>query len=223
MDMEMWTKVDQWFGDHLIGPDDGLDRALAKNVEAGLRAINVPANMGKFLHLLARIQGARQILEIGTQGGYSTIWLGRALPSDGRLITLEINPETAAVARDNIAHAGLDRIVEVRVGRALDSLEGIASEGLPPFDLVFIDADKPNNPNYLEWALKLTRPGSVIIIDNIVRSGYVIDAEETDQNVVGARTVTKLIGSNPNLSATVLQTVGAKNYDGFLMVLVDGS
>nr|WSZ95789.1 O-methyltransferase [Streptomyces sp. NBC_00857] len=222
MSQEQWTAVDQYFTDQLAPADEALSAALAASAAAGLPAINVAPNQGKLLHLLARVQGARTVLEIGTLGGYSTIWLARALPEGGRLISLEYNPAHADVARANLAHAGLDEIAEVRTGAALDTLAGLAAEDAGPFDFVFIDADKPNNPHYLEWALKLTRPGSVIVCDNVVRSGAVIDAESTDATVRGTRNMIELMAGNPRLSATAVQTVGIKGYDGFALARVLG-
>ncbi|MFI5755575.1 O-methyltransferase [Streptomyces sp. NPDC051569] len=220
MSQEQWNAVDRYFTDQLAPADEALSAALDASAAAGLPAINVAPNQGKLLHLLARVQGARTILEIGTLGGYSTIWLGRALPEDGRLISLEYDPVHADVARANLARAGLDKIAEVRTGAALDTLPALAAEGAGPFDLVFIDADKPNNPHYLEWALKLTRPGSVIICDNVVRNGAVVDAASTDPAVVGTRGMIELMAGNPRLSATALQTVGSKGYDGFALAHV---
>lgn len=222
MTREQWTAVDRYFTDMLVPPDPALDAALANNAAAGLPPIDVAPNQGKLLHLLARVQGARTILEIGTLGGYSTIWLARALPSDGRLITLEADPKHAEVARANIARAGLSDVVEVRLGQALDSLAELANEGLGPFDLVFIDADKQNNLNYFEWALKLSRRGSLIITDNVVRNGMVIDEESPDPNVQGVRRFTERLAAEPRVSATAIQTVGSKGYDGFSIALVTG-
>ncbi|WP_460200460.1 O-methyltransferase [Scytonema sp. NUACC21] len=169
---------------------------------------------------MAQIQRARNILEIGTLGGYSTIWLARALPPDGRLISLEANPKHTEVARSNIAHAGLSNVVELRLGRALDTLPHLAAEGLAPFDLIFIDADKPNNPDYFVWALKLSRRGSLIIADNVVRNGAVVDAASSDPSVQGVRRFNELLAAEPRVSATVIQTVGSKGYDGFAIALV---
>jgi predicted O-methyltransferase YrrM len=218
--VSLWTAIDRWFAARLIGADDILDHVLAESERAGLRSINVTPGMGRLLMIFARMIGARNILEIGTLGGYSGIWMARALPPEGRLITLEADPDNAAVARSNIAHAGLDKIIEVRVGKALDTLPALAAEKPPPFDLVFIDADKQNNPGYFEWALELTRPGSLIIIDNVVRSGYVLDDAETDRNILGVRRVTEMIAATPSVIATVVQTVGEKGHDGFLVALV---
>jgi predicted O-methyltransferase YrrM len=217
---ELWDDVDAYFTALLSPADEVLTAALRDSDAAGLPQINVAPNQGKLLHLLARIQGARRILEIGTLGGYSAIWLGRALPPDGRLITLEYDARHAEVARGNLARAGLDGITEVRVGPALESLPKLAEEQQEPFDLVFIDADKVNNPHYVEWALKLTRPGSLIILDNVVRGGQVTDAGSEDPSVKGTRAALELIASNPKLSGTAVQTVGSKGYDGFALARV---
>ncbi|MEU0277008.1 O-methyltransferase [Streptomyces sp. NPDC088147] len=220
MSQEQWNAVEHYFTDRLVPADEALSAALAASDAAGLPAISVAPNEGKLLHLLARVQGARRILEIGTLGGYSTIWLARALPEDGRLISLEYDPAHAEVARANLAHAGLDKITEVRTGPALESLPVLAAEDAGPFDLVFIDADKKNNPHYVEWALKLTRPGSVIIVDNVVRNGAVADADSTDAAVLGTRRAIELMAEHPRLSATAVQTVGSKGYDGFALARV---
>jgi predicted O-methyltransferase YrrM len=220
MSQEQWTEVDRYLADLFVPPDSALDAALESSDAAGLPSINVSANQGKLLHLLARVRGARNILEIGTLGGYSTIWLGRALPADGHLITLEFDPKHAEVARANIARAGLSGVIEVRVGRALDTLPQLAAEGRGPFDLIFIDADKPGYPDYLPWALKLSRRGSLIIADNVVRKGAVADAASTDPNVQGVRRYNQMLAAEPRVSATAIQTVGSKGYDGFAMALV---
>ncbi|MEU3280682.1 O-methyltransferase [Streptomyces antibioticus] len=217
---QVWEAVDAYFTDHLAPDDAVTDAALHDSDAAGLPRISVTANQGKLLQLLAEIQGARTILEIGTLGGYSTIWLARALPSDGRLVSLEYSPRHAEVAVRNIARAGLDKLVEVRVGAALDSLPLLADENPPPFDLVFIDADKANNAHYLEWALRLTSTGSLIVVDNVVRGGRVVDADSTDGDVRGTRAALELIGSHPRLSGTAVQTVGTKGYDGFALARV---
>ncbi|MEY4512463.1 MAG: hypothetical protein RLZZ450_4585 [Pseudomonadota bacterium] len=188
----------------------------------GLPAINVAPNQGKLLQLFARIRGARSILEIGTLGGYSSIWLARALPAGGRLVTLEYDPKHAEVARTNIANAGLAGSVEVRVGKALDTLPQLEKEDRGPFDLVFIDADKENIPAYFTWALRLTKPGSIIIVDNVVRKGAVIDADSKDVNIQGVRRFNELVSREPRVSATAVQTVGSKGYDGFALLLVTG-
>jgi predicted O-methyltransferase YrrM len=220
MTQEQWTAVDRYLTDQLLPPDPALDAALQASVAAGLPPINVSPTQGKLLHLLARMQPARNILEIGTLGGYSTIWLARALPAGGRLITLEADPKHAAVARANLVRAGLAEVVELRLGRALDTLPQLLSEGCGPFDLVFIDADKPGYPDYFTWALKLTRRGSLIVADNVVRKGAVIDPASSDPNVQGVRRLHELIAAEPRVSATAIQTVGSKGYDGFAIVLV---
>jgi predicted O-methyltransferase YrrM len=225
MTKKLWTAVDGYLNEKLVPADAVLDAALEANAAEGLPSIDVTATQGKFLHLLARMKGARRILEIGTLGGYSTIWLGRALPADGRLISCEFSPHHAAVARANIARAGLSQVVEVRLGPAADSLEKMVDAGEEAFDLIFIDADKPNNPVYLEWALKLSRPGTVIVTDNVIRDGKLADAESADPAIVGTRAMFDLMAADqfsahPRLVATALQTVGAKGYDGFAMALV---
>ncbi len=220
MTQEQWTAVDRYFTDLLVPPDSVLDKALQTSAAAGLPPHNVSPNQGKLLLLLAQIQRARSILEIGTLGGYSTIWLARALPSDGQLITLEANPKHAEVARANIAHAGLSDIVDLRLGQALSTLPQIAAENHAPFDLIFIDADKPSNPEYFAWALKLSRRGSLIIADNVVRNGAVIDAASNDASVQGVRRFNELLASEPRVNATAIQTVGSKGYDGFAIAIV---
>jgi predicted O-methyltransferase YrrM len=217
---ELWKAVDQYITDQLIPADPVLDEAQAANAAAGLPAIDVAPNQGKLLHLLARVAGARRILEIGTLGGYSTTWLARALPEGGHLITLEADAKHAEVARRNIARAGLDQIVNLRLGAALDTLPQLVEEGEGPFDLVFIDADKQNIPSYLTWALKLSRKGTLILIDNVIRDGEVIDASSDDPRVQGARRLFDMLKSEPRLQATALQTVGSKGYDGFVMAVV---
>jgi predicted O-methyltransferase YrrM len=220
MNQQQWTAVDRYITDLFLPPDHGLEEALRASAAAGLPSIQVSATQGKLLHLLARLQGARRILEIGTLGGYSTIWLARALAPDGRLVTLEAVEKHAQVARENIARAGLDRIVDLRLGRALDTLPRLAAEGAGPFDLIFIDADKTGYPDYLGWALKLSRRGSLIIADNIVRKGAVTDASSTDSNVQGVRRFNELLAAERRVSTTVIQTVGSKGYDGFAIALV---
>ena len=217
---KIWDDVDAYFTTHLTPDDEVLTAALRDSEAAGLPQIAVAAPQAKLLQLFAQIQGARNILEIGTLGGYSTIWLARALPADGRLVSLEYSPRHAEVATRNIARAGLDKLVEIRVGPALESLPRLADEAPAPFDLVFIDADKDNNPHYLEWALKLTRPGSLIIVDNVVRGGRVADSGSTAPDVTGTRAAIELIGSHPRLSGTAIQTVGSKGYDGFALARV---
>ncbi len=220
MSRELWADVDRYFTELLVSPDPALDAALAASATAGLPAINVAPNQGKLLQLLARVQGARRILEIGTLGGYSTIWLAKALPSDGRLVTLEAVPKHAEVARANLARAGLDAIVDVRVGPALETLPQLAAEGGDPFDLTFIDADKEHNPDYFQWALQLSRPGSLIVVDNVVRGGDVIDAGSDSPDVQGVRRFNDLLAAESRVDATAIQTVGSKGYDGFAIALV---
>jgi len=215
----LWTAVDEYITQMLVPPDPVLDAALAASDAAGLPAIQVTPNQGKLLHLLARLQGARRILEIGTLGGYSTIWLGRALPADGRLITLEADSRYAEVARANISRAGLDATVDLRVGRAQETLPQIAAEG-GAFDLTFIDADKQSIPEYYRLARKLSRPGSLIIVDNVVRDGRVIDAGSHDPDIRGIRRFNEILAAEPGVCATAIQTVGAKGHDGFAIVLV---
>ena len=220
MSQELWTSVDRYITDTLIPADPVLEAALTASTDAGLPPIAVAPNQGKWLMILAQIVGAQAILEMGTLGGYSTIWLARALPPDGSLITLEADPKHAEVARANIALAGFADKVEVRLGKALETLPEIAAEGLSPFDFIFIDADKGNYPEYLEWALKLSRPGTLIIADNVVRDGAVIDAANPDPAVQGVRRMNEIIAAEPRLSATAIQTVGSKGYDGFAIAIV---
>lgn len=222
MTLDQWTAVDQYFDALFVPSDPALEAALHASTEAGLPPANVSASQGKLLMLLAQLQGARSILELGTLGGYSTIWLARALPAGGHLISLELNPDYAAVARQNITHAGLSAVVDIRVGPALDSLQRLVAEQHPPFDMVFIDADKRSNADYVTWALKLTRLGSLIIVDNVVRDGKVIDGDSTDPSVVGTRLGNDLIAAEPRLSSVAVQTVGSKGYDGFVMAIVTG-
>ena len=219
MTPETWNDVDDYIGRLFVPPDPGLDEAQRAATAAGLPPIAVSAAQGKFLHILARLHHSHRILEIGTLGGYSTIWLARALPPDGRLISLEFDPKHADVARGNLKRAGLSERVEVRVGRAIDSLPALAGEA--PFDLVFIDADKPTTPDYVRWALKLTRPGSVIVVDNVIRDGKIVDTSGTDANVVGMRDALALMAAEPRLTTTALQMVGAKGYDGFAIAVVN--
>jgi predicted O-methyltransferase YrrM len=219
MSQDLWTAVDGFLVDQLVPPDPALDAALESSAAAGLPAIHVTPNQGKLLHLLARIVGARRILEIGTLGGYSTIWLARALPADGRLITLEVDPRFAAVARANIQRAGLAELAEVRVGPAADTLERLVAEGSGPFDLIFIDADKANTADYFTAALRLVRPGSLIVIDNVIRDGKVLDGASTDPNIQGVRRFFELAASESRVTATAVQTVGSKGYDGFAIAL----
>jgi predicted O-methyltransferase YrrM len=220
MTREQWTEVDRFTAERLIPPDAALTAALEANVAAGLPAIDVTPNQGQLLALLARIQGARSILELGTLGGYSTIWLARTLPPGGRLVTLESEPRHAEVAAANIERAGLSSVVDLRVGPALETLPSLLEEGLAPFDLIFIDADKKTYPAYFGWALELSRPGTLIVADNVVRNGGVADLENTDANIVGARRLHELVGAEPRVTATTIQTVGSKGYDGFMLILV---
>ena len=215
-----WSAVDNFLSGMVVPPDPSLDGAIQASEAAGLPAIQVSPLQGKLLHLIAVVRGARSILEIGTLGGYSTIWLARALRPGGRLITLEIDPKHAEVARANLMRAGLERVVDVRLGPALDTLPRLERENAGPFDLVFIDADKPSNPEYFSWAMKLTRPGSVIVVDNVVRDGEVANLANTEANVVGSRRVLEAMAAEPRVSATVLQLVGVKGYDGMAIALV---
>ncbi len=224
MSQELWSAVDDYIAEHLLESDPVLDEALKDSDEAGLPAIAVTAPQGKLLHLLLRIAGARNVLELGTLGGYSTIWLARALPADGRLLTLEANPDYARIAQANITRAGLDGLVDLRIGPALDTLPEIAAEGLGPFDAIFIDADKQNYPGYLDWALKLSRPGTLIIGDNVVRGGRILNPAAGDPSgaglVQGVRSFYEMLAAESRVSATAIQTVGAKGYDGFALALV---
>jgi predicted O-methyltransferase YrrM/DNA-binding PadR family transcriptional regulator len=217
---DTWRRVDEYFEAALIGRDDALEAAQQASAAAGLPAISVSASQGKLLALLARSIGARRILEIGTLGGYSAIWLGRALAPGGRLISLEIEPRHAEVARRNVARAGIADQVDIRVAPALDSLEALAAAGEPPFDLVFIDADKQSNADYLAWAVRLTHPGSIIVVDNVARGGRVADAASTDSAVQGVRRLVDAMAAEPRLDATTVQTVGSKGYDGFALAIV---
>jgi predicted O-methyltransferase YrrM len=217
---DKWTAVDTYINETLLPPDPALNATLEASVAAGLPAYAVSPTQGKLLYLLAQIQGASSILEIGTLGGYSTIWLARALPRGGRLVTLEFDPKHANVASASIARAGLSETVEVRIGPALETLPQLAAEGAGPFDLIFIDADKRNNPGYFTWALKLSRKGSVILVDNVIRDGAVIDASSADPDIQGIRRLNELLAAEPRVTATAIQTVGSKGYDGFTLILV---
>jgi predicted O-methyltransferase YrrM len=224
MNQDLWTSVEKYLVSTLIHPDQAVDEAVQANASAGLPAIDVAPNEGKLLHLIARIQGATRILEVGTLGGYSTIWLARALPPTGHLITLELDPAHAAVAAKNIERAGLSSLVDIRVGPAAESLAtlhaDLLAKKIEPFDLIFLDADKPNNPVYLEWAIKLSRKGTIIIGDNVIRDGEILDPNSTNPSVSGTRTFLEHLGSHPRLEATALQTVGSKGYDGFAIAVV---
>jgi predicted O-methyltransferase YrrM len=220
MSKKLWTAVDQYTTDLLLPEDAVLDAALAASEAAGLPSISVSPSQGKLLMLLAQLAGAKQILEIGTLGGYSTIWLARALAPGGRLITLEASSKHAEVARGNIARAGFAEMVEVRLGDARAGIQQLAVEGRGNFDLIFIDADKQSIPHYLEWSLKLSHRGSLIIVDNVIRDGALIDAKSDDPNVLGARRMHEMLAAEPRVSATTIQTVGSKGYDGFTLALV---
>jgi predicted O-methyltransferase YrrM len=220
MSARKWSEVDAYFADRLSLSDPILDVVLAANAGAGLPAIDVSPAQGKFLNLIARMIGAKRILEIGTLGGYSSVWLARALPDDGRLVTLEANARHADIARGNFQRAGFTERIDLRVGPALETLPRLKAEGGGAFDLVFVDADKPNNSAYFTWALQLTRPGSVIIVDNVVRDGAVVEAASRDSTVRGVRDFFDLLAAEPRVSATALQTVGAKGWDGLAIALV---
>jgi predicted O-methyltransferase YrrM len=216
----LWAAVDQYLGDLLAPSDEHLDAALKANREAGLPAIDVSPLQGKFLHVLVQMTQAKHVLEIGLLGGYSTIWMARALPRGGRIVSLEFSPKHADVARANLRRAGLLSRVDIRVGPALESLPVLASERSGKFDLIFIDADKGNNPHYLEWALKLSRRGTVILVDNVARHGKVIDAKSIDPDIQGTRRCLAMMAANLRLSAFAMQTAGVKGMDGFAMAVV---
>lgn len=218
MNQQRWTEVDNYLTEQLVPQDEALLAALENNQAAGLPAIDVAPNQGKLLNLLAKMTGAKRILEIGTLGGYSTLWLARALPDGGKVITLEYEPNHAEIAAQNIRRAGLEHKVTLRVGAALDTLPTLADAA--PFDMIFIDADKRNNPAYLEWAIRYSRPGTLIIGDNVVRNGHVADGDTSDWNIQGIRDFLTMMGSDPRLDATAIQTVGAKGWDGFSLALV---
>ncbi|AWV31516.1 O-methyltransferase [Paenibacillus odorifer] len=216
-----WDKVDQYITERLIPQDSVLEEVLVNNQQAGLPPFDVSPSQGKFLNLLVQMKGARRILEIGTLGGYSTIWMARALPSDGQIVTLELDPIHAQVAKANLSLAEVDHLVELRVGDALEQLSQMKQEGGEPFDFIFIDADKPNNPNYLKWALQFSQPGTVILGDNVIREGEVINENSEDARVVGVREFYDLLAEEPRISATAIQTVGSKGYDGFVLGIVN--
>jgi len=217
---DQWVAVEQYFSKSLLLNDPTLESALATSEKAGLPAISVSPTQGKLLQMLAQMLGARAILEIGTLGGYSTIWMARGMSPGGHLITLEVDPSHAAVAQRNLSSAGLQEVVEVKVGNALETLPRLAADRRGPFDLIFIDADKQNIPAYFEWALKLSRPGTVIVVDNVVRDGAVIDADSSDESVQGVRRFIEQVAANRRVSGTAIQTVGIKGYDGFAIVRV---
>ena len=219
MNPALWTAVDSYITDLLVHQDEALRETIARSDKAGLPAYNISAPQGQFLHILARAIGAQRILEIGTLGGYSTIWLARALPDGGKLVTLEVDENCAAVARENFARAGLSDKIELVFGRALETLPGVSG----PFDLAFIDADKQNNPGYFQWALKLVRPGGIIVVDNVVREGTIIEPDSQNSSVIGVRRLNELIAANPQVTASIVQTVGSKGYDGFLIATVNPS
>ena len=219
---ELWVKVDGYVHETVARNDELLDAAMRANGEAGLPNIDVTASQGKFLHVMALAVGAKRVLEIGTLGGYSTIWLARALGRGGRVVTLEYEPKHAELAKANLKRAGMAKKVEIRVGAAADSLARLVEEGVKPFDLVFIDADKKNNAVYLDWALKLSRRGTLIVVDNVVREGELANAESTDPDLVGTRAMFERMANESRLVATALQTVGTKGYDGFAMAVVVG-
>ena len=221
MNLEQWTEVDRYFVDRLDSTDPILDEVVARCRHAQLPSIQVTPNLGRLLQLLARCQGAKSILEIGTLGGYSTIWLARALPADGRLVTLEVDPTHADVAVKNFAAAGLDHLIELHLGPALEMLPRIAADGRRPFDMTFIDADKCNCPGYFDWALRLSRPGSLIVVDNVVRGGEIANEATDDEDVRGIRILADRLRTETRVSATAIQTVGSKGYDGFLVAVVD--
>lgn len=217
---QLWTAVDEYFRDHLAPPDKYLDAVVKANRKAGLPAIDVSPLQGQHLNLLVRMTQPKRLLEVGTLGAYSTICMARALPVDGRIITLEFSPRHAEVARKNLKTAGVLDRVDLRIGPALQILPMLQSEGLGPFDFIFIDADKQSNAEYVKWALRLSRVGTTIVVDNVVRDGKVIDGKSKDPDIIGTRRMAELISTEPRLSATVMQNVGAKGYDGFLLAVV---
>lgn len=217
---DLWNRVEWRLEELLIRPEESLSAALESNRDGGLPSIDVSPLFGKFLGLLIGISGARRVLEIGTLGGYSTAWMARALPEDGRVVTLELNPHHAEIARANLARAEVADRVEIRVGPAVESLRELHTEGAEPFDFIFIDADKKSMPIYLDWSLKLARKGTILVADNVVRDGKVLDADSTDEDVQGTRRFLELAGAHPRLRVTALQTVGVKEYDGFAMAVV---
>ncbi|MCA9801945.1 MAG: O-methyltransferase [Cyanobacteria bacterium HKST-UBA02] len=220
MSKELWTNVDDYLEQLFIEDDKALRSAQDRSREEGLPSISVSPVQGKFLMLLVGLVGAERVLEIGTLGGYSTIWMARALPPSGKMITLESSPHHARVAAANIDAAGLSERVEIKVGRAVETLAIMAGEGAGPFDLIFIDADKPGYADYLDWSLKLSRPGTLIVADNVVRNGAVAEVDSADENVRGVREFNKLLSETDGIDATVLQTVGAKGYDGMAFAVV---
>ena len=220
MSQELWTSVDDYLGDVLVRQDKHLDDAVAASDAAGLPSIQVSPPQGKLLEILIGMMKAKNILEVGTLGGYSTIWMTRSLPSDGRVVTIEIDPRHAEVAQENFTRAGLADKIELRVGNARDILPAMIEEGMEPFDFVFIDADKASNPDYFGWALRMSRPGTVIIVDNVIRDGHIIEADSEDASVQGVRRLNEVMSSSVGVTVTALQTVGVKGYDGFSVALV---
>jgi len=221
MNKKLFESVDQYINNLLVPQDDALTATEASIIEARIPTISISANQGKFLQILARLVNAKKILEIGTLGGYSTIWLARALPANGQLITLELDVHHAAVAQKNIDSAGLTSIVEIRIGKALDTLPEIKEEGIAPFDMIFIDADKSPYTEYFEWALKLSRPGTLIIADNVIREGKVLDENSSDEMVMGVQRFNNMLAINTEVTATIIQTVGAKDHDGMAIAVVN--
>ncbi len=220
MTQELWTSVDAYLTDTLVRQDQHLDNAVAASDAGGLPSIQVSPPQGKLLEIMIQMMGARNILEVGTLGGYSTIWMTRSLPDDGRMVTLEIDPKHADVARENFKRAGLEEKIDLRVGNARDILPKMIEDGYGPFDFVFIDADKASNPDYFGWALEMSRPGTVIIVDNVIRDGHVVEEDSTDESVKGVRRLNELMANSPRVTATALQTVGVKGYDGFSVAIV---
>ena len=223
MENKIFEQVDTYIAELLAPQDDAL-LAVGKSIDAaGMPQISVSANQGKFLHLLAKLCNAKRILEIGTLGGYSTIWMARALPKDGKLITLEFDPAYAAVAQQNLIRAGVASQVDIRIGKALDLLPQIEAEPAWPFDMIFIDADKPPYAEYFQWALKLSRPGTLIIADNVIREGKILDSKSNDERVIGAQRFNQVLGGNKDVTATILQMVGVKEYDGMALAIVNSN
>lgn len=220
MSQTLFDAIDRYIREHLLAAESDLDNALQKSTAAGLPEINVAPNQGKLLYVLARAMGVKKVLEIGTLAGYSTIWLARALAPDGRVITLELDPKHADVARENVSNAGVGTLIDIRVGAALETLPRLEAEGVGPFCLTFIDADKVNIPSYFEWAVKLSRPGSLIVVDNVVRQGALVNEHSTDPDVIGVRRLHELIRNDPRVSATTIQTVGSKGHDGLTFAVV---
>ena len=221
MKQELFEEVDQYISG-LFGPEDEILKSTIQSLdEAGMPQISISPNQGKFLHILARLCNAKKILEMGTLGGYSTIWMARALPEDGLITTLEIDPKHAAVAKKNIAKAGLESKVNILVGKAMDLLQELKTKGAGPFDMIFIDADKPPYAEYFQWALKLSHPGTLIIADNVIREGKVLDKNSKDEMVTGVQRFNKLLGVNKEVTATIMQTVGLKEWDGMALAIVN--